>query len=389
MQEIPGRGEEVTRDTMTAKQRVQAAISLQVPDRVPVLPMQTWYFACHHKGLDGYEMVKERERAVKAHLDVYDELGGFDGQVTPGISFIFPRRISGIIAEPLYKVPGVDLPRDSILQHDEREILQPEDYDLIADLGWNAFAEKCYTKFNPRPASKILEWGARQTTTYVEDIDVWTEHGVEVYKGGEVFSPLMFFSMFRTLEQFTFDLYRRPDRVQAAMDALVDDFIQDAIEEVKITDRTWVMLVLERGGGFYYPLKIFERFEWPYMKKMADAWVKEGITPLLHLDQDWTLNLPYFRDLPRGCICELDSCTDIFKAKEILGGKQCIMGDVRASLLSHGTPQEVEEYCTQLIDIVGKGGGFILSSGCFVPVDAKFENVKAMIDCAKTHAAPR
>ena len=78
--------------------------------------------------------------------------------------------------------------------------------------------------------------------------------------------------------------------------------------------------------------------------------------------------------------------TDIFKAKEILGGKQCIMGDVSASLLTYGTRDEVEEYCTKLIDVVGKGGGFILSSGCNVPVDAKFENVKAMIDTAKNHA---
>lgn len=207
-----------------------------------------------------------------------------------------------------------------------------------------------------------------------------------VYQGGEVYSPLMFFSMFRTLKEFTLDLYRRPDAVAAAMDAVVEDFIEDGIEQMKLTGHSWVMLVIERGGCFYYPLDIFERFEWTYVKKIAETWVKAGITPLLHFDQDWTLNLPYFKELPKGCICDFDSSTDIFKAKEILGGNQCIMGDVRASLLTHGTPDEVTEYCTELIDVVGKGGGFILSSGCFVPVDAKFENVKAMIDCAKTHA---
>jgi len=65
------------------------------------------------------------------------------------------------------------------------------------------------------------------------------------------------------------------------------------------------------------------------------------------------------------------------------------MGDVPASLLVLGTPKEVAEYCTKLIDVVGKGGGFILSSGCFVPIDAKFENVKTMIDSAKNHAPAR
>jgi len=379
-------GGEVLKETMTPRGRVQAAIDLQVPDRVPVLPFWTIYFACRYKGMNGYQMIKDYERARQANIEVFDELGGFDGQVYPGISFVFPDRLSRIIREPLYKIPGIDLPLDSVLQHDECEILSPEDYDLIADLGWKAFAEKYYGKFNSRPASQILDWGRRQTARYMEDIKAWNEHGVPVYQGGQVFSPLMFFSMFRTLQQFTLDLYRRPDRVEAAMDALVDDVIQDGIDSAKLTGLPWVMLVLERGGSFYYPLKIFERFEWPYLKKITEAWVKAGITPQLHFDQDWTLNLPYFKELPKGCICEFDSCTDIFKTKEILGGIQCIMGDVSASLLTYGTRDEVEEYCTKLIDVVGKGGGFILSSGCNVPVDAKFENVKAMIDTAKNYA---
>jgi hypothetical protein len=39
------------------------------------------------------------------------------------------------------------------------------------------------------------------------------------------------------------------------------------------------------------------------------------------------------------------------------------MGDVPARLLKLGTPQEVAQYCRKLIDIAGKGSGFILSSG--------------------------
>jgi len=36
-------------------------------------------------------------------------------------------------------------------------------------------------------------------------------------------SPLMFFSTRRSLVSFTQDLYRVPDKVQAAMDAMVDE----------------------------------------------------------------------------------------------------------------------------------------------------------------------
>jgi uroporphyrinogen-III decarboxylase len=65
------------------------------------------------------------------------------------------------------------------------------------------------------------------------------------------------------------------------------------------------------------------------------------------------------------------------------------MGDVPASLLSLGNKEEVIAYCEKLIDVVGKDGGFIMSSGCEVPPDAKYENVKAMVDSVKNHPYPR
>jgi uroporphyrinogen-III decarboxylase len=92
------------------------------------------------------------------------------------------------------------------------------------------------------------------------------------------------------------------------------------------------------------------------------------------------------KQLPKSkCVADLDSTTDIFKAKEILDGHMCISGDVPASLLSLGTPEDVREYCQRLIDEVGRGGGFFLSTGCECPVDAKFENVMMMIDTAKSY----
>ena len=50
-----------------------------------------------------------------------------------------------------------------------------------------------------------------------------------------------------------------------------------------------------------------------------------------------------------------------------------------------GTPKEVEAYCRKLIDVVGEGGGFILSTGCTCPVECRMENFRAMIDTAKTY----
>lgn len=172
------------------------------------------------------------------------------------------------------------------------------------------------------------------------------------------------------MTKFTMDLHRIPDKVEAVMDAMIEDLIQISIESAKATGisaPTGIMtksLILERGGGFIYPLHIFERFELPSMKRFVESFVNEGITPILHFDSDWTLNMPYLKELPRGkFFIQLDSRTDIFKAKEVLRDHMCIMGDVPPSLLSLGTPRDVEAYCKKLINTVGEGSGFILGVG--------------------------
>lgn len=68
-----------------------------------------------------------------------------------------------------------------------------------------------------------------------------------------------------------------------------------------------------------------------------------------------------------------------------MGDHICICGDLPATLLSLGTPEEVDAYCERLIREVGRGGGFILSSGCSTPPDAKPENVRAMVDAVRKH----
>jgi uroporphyrinogen-III decarboxylase len=63
----------------------------------------------------------------------------------------------------------------------------------------------------------------------------------------------------------------------------------------------------------------------------------------------------------------------------------CLKGDVPARLLAFSEPGEVEAYCEKLVREVGADGGFILGSGCEVPLNAKVENVAAMVRVARGH----
>ena len=60
-------------------------------------------------------------------------------------------------------------------------------------------------------------------------------------------------------------------------------------------------------------------------------------------------------DVPPGKVCYWFDHVDMARAKEVLGGKACIAGNVPIALLSVGTPDEVRAYCRNLIDTVGQG----------------------------------
>ena len=373
-------------ETMTAMERMEAAVRLEPLDRIPCAPLMDIYFPAKYKGFTTLEGLTDWKRGFYSIVDVFEELGGWDGMLLPGFSITTTPHVYSGVSFGKNLVPGLDLEGNVTLQFDEKEVITRDDYDDIINLGWNGFKVKHKARANPAPDEKIIAWTERQIGKYKTEIKVWKEKGIRSLIGAMTLSPLMILSTARSLMEITKDIYQIPDKLAAVMDAMVDDLIADALEAAKITGEPGVMLTMERGGGFYYPLHIYERFEYPHMKKMVEAFAAENLITIMHLDQDYTLNLPYFKDLPaKMVVAELDSTTDIFKAKEILKGHMCIAGDVPAALTSLGTPGEVETYCKKLIDIVGEDGGFILSTGCTCPADCKIENLRAMVDTAKNY----
>lgn len=373
---------------MTPMQRIEAAIKLEPVDRIPCAPLMDIFFPAKYKGFSVADAIRDWKKGFYSIVDVFDEVAGWDGMILPGYSMPATPHVysSGGIALGKNLFPGTDLGKNDSPQFYETEIVTREDYEDIIDLGWKGFRTKHQQRYNSTDEEQTLKWTQKQMERYKTELNFWREKGIRTLCGAITSSPLMILSTSRTLLGVTKDIYEIPDKLEAAMDAMVDDLISDAIEATQLSGQPGVMLIMERGGGFYYPLNIYERFEYPYMKRMVEAFAAEAILTVMHLDQNYTLNLPYFKDLPaKMVIAELDSMTDIFKAKEILAGHMCIAGDVPAALSSLGTPEEMQAYCSKLIDIVGKDSGFILSTGCTCPIDCRMENFKAMVNTSKSH----
>ncbi|MCJ7606109.1 MAG: hypothetical protein MUO19_08800 [Dehalococcoidales bacterium] len=370
------------KETMTRDERLLAAVTCRPTDRVPVAAMFD-DFTLRQKGIPNRFGGSPEDTAKKltAFHEMFDELGGYDYQWHAGPGFAYSSW-HGSMDMKVNSVP----PGQESHMIPERETLTFEDYDKIIDLGWNGFCREFYTRDNGLTIEQIDDMQQNGFALMMEDMKWWQERGVPVTMGGMTMNPEMILSLGRTLTQFTLDLYRHPDRIQAVIEAMVDDCIRNTLRNAEATGIPWANILLARGSSTFYNIPTFERFIFPYLKQMVDAFVGAGLYVNMHLDTNWIKNLPYFRELPaRKCIIELDSTTDIFEAKKILDGHMCIKGDVPATMLSLGSPEEVKDYCRKLIDGVGKGGGFVLSTGCTCPVDARLKNVRAMIDTARNY----
>lgn len=379
-------------ETMTPRERLETVLKLKEPDRVPVCPLGMLY-APAYAGITLEKYYSDRKAAETAQRQVFDALGGWDIMGLGGSSMTSIYALMTVFPNKM-KRPGKELPPDSISQFDESEpSMTFDDYDIIIKKGWNRFFfNHLYPRIRPSDGKSLL--GNRDVIfklmsflwAYRKDIRYWEKRGIPGLVSGPCGVPYEMFSTARTFSQFIMDIRRHPEKVKAAMDAVLPATIGMVVSGAKFLGVPRVFLTGERGAGDVISPSYFENFYLPWLIRLVDALVKENITPLLHFDGNWDRNLPYLKELPRGkCILDLDSTTNIFKAKELLGDHMCIMGDVPASLLTLGTPEEVETYCKRLIDEVGRGGGFILSSGCTVPFNAKFENLKAMINTGKTY----
>jgi uroporphyrinogen decarboxylase len=80
------------------------------------------------------------------------------------------------------------------------------------------------------------------------------------------------------------------------------------------------------------------------------------------------------------------NCNDIHLYKREYGSDLCLIGNLDlAGALSFGTPDEVREETTELIDALGPGGGYIVASSHSITDDVPPENYQAMIQATWEH----
>ncbi|MBI4966941.1 MAG: hypothetical protein HZC25_02360 [Rhodospirillales bacterium] len=190
---------------------------------------------------------------------------------------------------------------------------------------------------------------------------------------------------FRGSKGIMLDMYRRKDKLMAAMEKSIPFILKQAIEVGSRHACKMVFIPIHWAFDGFMSLEQFKTFFWPPLRKVMMGLIEKDLIPLVLWEGECSSRLETIADIPKGkCIYWFER-TDLKLAKAVLGDITCLRGNVPASLLTAGTAEEVDAFCKDLIATAGKGGGLILDGGIGIPDEAKYECVRAMIESTRKY----
>lgn len=399
------------------EKRVNDTIELKIPDRVPTM-LELSYFPAKYAGIPCEDAFYNYDSWFNACRKTVLDFKPDVMQLTP----FFPGKVYEILNPAQLKWPGHGVDPYHTHQYIEGEFIKSNEYDALihdhTDFKLRFFLPRIFGALEPlgklppfwsttssymdvpilaetlaspeiRSAlEKFLEAGL-EMAKWQEKIRAFTRDieklGFPLLSARGTYIPFDYISYHvRGMRGMSLDMYRQPDKLIEVFDNLLPIAIKQGLIHAKASGRKRVFWALHRGADNFMSKKQFEKFYWPYVKKIVQALIDEGLVPGLFLEGDYTSRLEYFLELPKGKVFVRIDSADIKKVKEILGGHICIIGNVPSSILQTGTVQDVEDYCKMLIDVAGKGGGLIVSPRSSID-EAKPENVKRMVDFTKEY----
>ncbi|MFA7344330.1 MAG: uroporphyrinogen decarboxylase family protein [Terrimicrobiaceae bacterium] len=338
---------------MNSKQRVDAVIRGEIPDRVPVC-LHNFLPAVEEAGMRLEDYLGDPACAAKAHLQAVEKYGH---------DCIFLDLDTTMIAEAMGArrdaAPGAP-----------GHIAEPALRD-IAQIGH-------LRAVDPLKDGRI--------PVLVEAVRILArEAGDEVsIRANADQCAFSLAGLLRGMEDFLMDLTDEESR--EGVHALLDVCYRSHLAVHRALHQAGAHFTSlgdsSSGPDVISPL-MFERFARPYQERLVKDLAADGIFTLIHVCGNTSSIVEQFAEYP-WCGFELDYKTDAARAKTAAGAGHVLSGNIDPSgVIGRGTVPQVRAATEELIRAWKPGGQFILSSGCAIPPGTPPENIAALVACAK------
>jgi uroporphyrinogen-III decarboxylase len=396
--------------------RMVDVYNVREPDRVPVnLPVGNLPLTMY--GVNARTAMYDYEKALEATRK-FNEKYSAELEYTAG-PWVMPGRVLELLDYKLYAWPGHGISENATgWQFIEGEYMTPDEYDDLirdpSDFWIRTYLPRCFGILDPmklfQPFTNITEnvhvnqFMPLAMPPVQEMLQKMLEVGKEYQKasqimmrsasgmgpmalGGVIFAKAPFDTLGDTLRGTTGimkDMFRYPAKLLKALDVVADLTINTVLKSPGIERATIITYPLHKGADGWMSQKAFDTFYWPSLKKVMDAFINEGLIQSMFAEGSFNTRLDYIDVFPKGSVIWYFDRTDIFKAKQKLGKKYCLQGNIPSSMIVTGDPKDTKEYCRKLIEEVGKGGGFILSAGS-VADNPRLENLQAIMAAVREY----
>ena len=398
--------------------RIKDAIQLKKkPDRVPVFLIPS-FAPAYYSGLTPHDVMYDYDKIAPAwrkfSLDFQPDTHG--GAFVPS-----PGKFLDILDFKLYQWPGHGVSRETTYQCIEGEYMKADEYDaFIFDplhFFYFTWPSRVFGALEPLatlpPLAGLTEvYGVSLpfipygTPPVKAAFEALLEAGddalkwIQVAGGFEVEMPSLGFpphqagatkapfdvigDTLRGTKGIMLDMHRQPDKLLQAMETLTPMFIQLGVGSANQNGCPLIFIPLHKGADGFLSDEQFRKFYWPSLRNVIMGLVEEGVVPFIWAEGGYNSRLEVIRELPKGKTAWLFDQTDMAEAKKALDGIACVAGNMPMDMLTVGTPQDAMDHTKRLIDVCGKGGGYIMANGAFFD-EVNWENLKTIVETVKEY----
>lgn len=395
--------------------RVETAIHLGTPDRVPVFTFFSSYIQRAY-GSSYADIYYDFEKAGQAAVQFHRDHPQLDIGLTPQFTSGKANEIAGSTMIDWPGRPGTVVSPYSSHQIIERELMMPEEYPEML----NDFSGFMLRKYVPRAYKNLTGTaGLHLIPTVVLNTGMlspyYSEEAQETFqkiaqigaedakaaaasaKYSQILAEMGFPPMLTGISEAPYDIlgdYFRgtmgifeditdpdmADYIDKACDMFAEQQIQ-ALQYFRFVDMPVkrVFFPLHKAMDGFMSDAQYERFYWKPLRKIMLALIDMGVTPYIYTEGPYNTRLKFLADVPKGKVFYHFENVDMAEAKRVLGGTAAICGNLSISRMEFGKKEDIIEETKRLLDVCAPGGGYLFDFNGSLE-NCKPENMDAMFE---------
>jgi uroporphyrinogen decarboxylase len=338
---------------MNGYERIKAALNGEKPDRVPVM-LHNFMMAASENGVSMEQYRSDPKVIAECFIAAVDKYR-FDGIIVD----LDTVTLAGALGVP------VDFPVNTPARPVSGLLDKLEDVSHLKPVNVGNYKYICIW----------LEAVRRLKDFYGDDIYI---------RGNCDQAPFSLASFLRGPQNWMIDLMTGDE-----------EYIFHLLEYCKDAVVQFVKLMLQTGchmvsngdspaGPEMISPELYIRYALPYERKIADTVHDENMKYALHICGNTDVILEHML-LTGADAFELDYKTDIAKIYSTFHDTATFIGNIDPSaVLAFGTPREVQNRTIELLSFYKNSDRFILNAGCAIPPETPPENLKMMIETARS-----